>query len=50
MGEMFNPPHPGLILKDGVLRKDGGVSMTELAEKLAAPANTPHVPLGQIWR
>lgn len=34
MGEMFNPPHPGLILKDTVLREDGGISVTELAEKL----------------
>jgi len=24
MGEMFNPPHPGLILKDTVPREDGG--------------------------
>ena len=34
MGEMFNPPHPGLILKDTVLREDGGISVKELAEKL----------------
>lgn len=34
MSEMFNPPHPGLILKDTVLREDGGISVTELAEKL----------------
>jgi antitoxin HigA-1 len=32
--EMFNPPHPGLILKDTVLRKDGGISVKEFAEKL----------------
>ena len=34
MGEMFNPPHPGLILKDTVLREDGGISVKEFAEKL----------------
>jgi antitoxin HigA-1 len=34
MGEMFNPPHPGLILKDTVLRVDGGISVKEFAEKL----------------
>lgn len=32
--EMFNPPHPGLILKDTVLRNDGGISVKEFAEKL----------------
>ena len=31
---MFNPPHPGLILKDTVLREDGGMSVTEFAERL----------------
>jgi antitoxin HigA-1 len=31
---MFNPPHPGLILKDTVLREDGGISVTEFADKL----------------
>jgi antitoxin HigA-1 len=35
MGEMFNPPpHPGLIMKDTVLREDGGISVKEFAEKL----------------
>jgi addiction module HigA family antidote len=32
--EMFNPPHPGRILKDTVLREDGGLSVTEFADKL----------------
>ena len=32
--EMFNPPHPGLILKDTVLREDGGITVKEFAEKL----------------
>jgi antitoxin HigA-1 len=31
---MFNPPRPGLILKDTVLREDGGISVKEFAEKL----------------
>ena len=34
MGEMFNSPHPGLILRDTVLREDGGISVKEFAEKL----------------
>ncbi len=34
MGEMFNPLHPGLILRDTVLREDGGISVKEFAEKL----------------
>lgn len=34
MGAMFNPPHPGLILKDTVLREDGGISVKEFADKL----------------
>jgi addiction module HigA family antidote len=34
MGEMFNPPHPGLILRDTVLREDGGISVKAFAEKL----------------
>jgi len=32
--EMYNPLHPGLILKDTVLREDGGISVKEFAEKL----------------
>lgn len=32
--DMHNPPHPGLILKDTVLREDGGMSVTEFADKL----------------
>jgi addiction module HigA family antidote len=31
---MHNPPHPGRILKDTVLREDGGISVKEFAEKL----------------
>jgi addiction module HigA family antidote len=32
--EMHNPPHPGRVLKNSVLRQDGGISVTEFAEKL----------------
>lgn len=32
MTRMFNPPHPGEVLKDGVI--DAGVSITELADRL----------------
>jgi len=32
MTRMFNPPHPGEVLKDGVI--DAGISVTELAERL----------------
>ena len=31
---MHNPPHPGEALKDTVLRKDGGLSVTEFAKRL----------------
>jgi antitoxin HigA-1 len=34
MAQMFNPPHPGRILKDTVLREDGGISVKEFADKL----------------
>jgi addiction module HigA family antidote len=30
---MFNPPHPGEVLQDTVLR-EGGLSVTEFAKKL----------------
>src|SRR5437764_15024963 len=29
-----NPPHPGEILKDTVVRSDGGLSVSEFARKL----------------
>jgi antitoxin HigA-1 len=32
--DMFNPPHPGQILRDTVLREDGGISVKEFADKL----------------
>jgi addiction module HigA family antidote len=31
---MFNPAHPGAVLMDTVLRKDGGISVTEFAKIL----------------
>lgn len=34
MSRMSNPPHPGEILADTVLREDGGISVTAFAEKL----------------
>lgn len=34
MAQMHNPPHPGEILRDTVLRVDGGISVTEFAKRL----------------
>jgi addiction module HigA family antidote len=34
MARMHNPPHPGEILRDTVLRADGGISVTEFAKRL----------------
>jgi len=34
MARMYNPPHPGEILADTVLRKDGGLTVTEFAKRL----------------
>ncbi|MGH8319789.1 MAG: HigA family addiction module antitoxin [Steroidobacteraceae bacterium] len=34
MTRMHNPPHPGEILADTVLREDGGLSVTEFARRL----------------
>jgi antitoxin HigA-1 len=34
MTRMHNPPHPGAVLKDTVLRADGGLSVTEFARRL----------------
>jgi antitoxin HigA-1 len=34
MSRMHNPPHPGAILLDTVLRPDGGLSVTEFAKRL----------------
>lgn len=34
MTRMHNPPHPGEVLADTVLRADGGLSVTALAKKL----------------
>ena len=34
MMRMHNPPHPGEILEDTVLRPDGGLTVTEFARRL----------------
>lgn len=34
MSRMHNPSHPGAILADTVLRKGGGISVTEFAKAL----------------
>ena len=34
MTRMYNPPHPGAVLVDTVLRKDGGITVTEFAKRL----------------
>ena len=34
MAQMHNPPHPGEVLKDTVLRPDGGITVTEFAKRL----------------
>ena len=34
MARMHNPPHPGEILQDTVLRKGGGVTLTDFAKRL----------------
>jgi antitoxin HigA-1 len=34
MARMHNPPHPGEILQDTVLREDGGITVTEFAKRL----------------
>ena len=31
---MYKPPHPGEVLKDTVLRADGGITVTEFATRL----------------
>jgi addiction module HigA family antidote len=31
---MHNPPHPGEVLADTVLREDGGLTVTEFAKRL----------------
>jgi antitoxin HigA-1 len=34
MSRMHNPPHPGAILLDTVLRPVGGITVTEFAKRL----------------
>ena len=44
MSRMHNPAHPGAILADTVLRKDGGISVTEFAKVL----NVSRVALSRV--
>ena len=44
MSRMHNPSHPGAILADTVLRKDGGISVTEFAKVL----NVSRVALSRV--
>jgi addiction module HigA family antidote len=34
MSRMYNPPHPGEVLADTVLRQDRGITVTEFAKAL----------------
>ena len=34
MTRMYNPPHPGEVLADTVLREKGGLTVTEFARRL----------------
>jgi|HubBroStandDraft_3_1064219.scaffolds.fasta_scaffold889905_1 addiction module HigA family antidote len=36
MSEMFNPAHPGRVLKNTVCREGGGISVTEFAKRLVS--------------
>lgn len=44
MSRMHNPSHPGAILADTVLRKEGGMSVTEFAKVL----NVSRVSLSRV--
>ena len=44
MSRMHNPSHPGAILADTVLRKNGGISVTEFAKAL----NVSRVALSRV--
>ena len=44
MSRIHNPSHPGAILADTVLRKDGGVTVTEFAKAL----NVSRVALSRV--
>jgi antitoxin HigA-1 len=35
MTRVHSPPHPGEVLADTVVRKDGGLTVTEFAKRLA---------------
>jgi len=38
---MHNPPHSGDVLKDTVLRADGGITVTEFAKRQRRPKIEP---------
>ena len=44
MSRMHNPSHPGAILADTVLRKEGGITVTEFAKAL----NVSRVALSRV--
>jgi addiction module HigA family antidote len=44
MSRKHNPSHPGAILADTVLRKDGGITVTEFAKAL----NVSRVALSRV--
>ena len=44
MSRMHNPSHPGAILADTVLRRNGGMSVTEFAKAL----NVSRVALSRV--
>lgn len=44
MSRMHNPNHPGAILADTVLRKDGGITVTKFAKAL----NVSRVALSRV--
>ena len=44
MTKMYNPPHPGELLRETLLREDGGMTVTELAKHL----NVSRVALSRV--
>ena len=34
MSRIYNPPHPGAVLQDTVLRAKGGITLTDFAKRL----------------
>lgn len=42
--QMYKPPHPGEVLKGTVLRPDGGITLTEFAQRL----RVSHIALSRV--